>query len=161
MAAMTKLLLLFLMGHVGSANGQECLPQNENLKRFVLQQFRGVSYYISNDIYTTDDAAAKMCETICGYLAEVNSLVERNRLVSLMGNDDIGFLIGGTDKYREGYWEYARNRKPVEYLQWFYNEPNDYDGNEDCMCLLKVSVGFLDCPCARRLWELKYVCEVD
>ncbi|CAL1533136.1 unnamed protein product [Lymnaea stagnalis] len=138
-----------------------CSPQEENLKRFTLYEFKGSSYFISHDFYTSANAAAQMCETICGYLAEVDNQEEEDRMHSIVGRHNVtAILIGGTDKYREGFWEFARNRRPVTYLHWHEGEPNDALHYEDCMCIMKGWVGMIDCACTPMYLPVKFVCEV-
>ncbi|CAL1533137.1 unnamed protein product [Lymnaea stagnalis] len=141
----------------------ECWPHEESLEQFTLHEFEGSSYYISIDDYTTDDAAAQMCEAICGYLVEVDSQEEEDQVRSIMEMyDTAGLLIAGTDKYEEGVWEIARDRSPVNYLNWHSGEPNDYGQNEDCMCFIKGYGGLYDCPCtAVQYWQYKVACEVN
>lgn len=139
-----------------------CSPNLEHLKLFTYHEFKNKKYYLSKDVYSSDVASAALCETICGYLAEVDNRNEQNYMDSMLHNVSSnlrGLLIAGTDKFVEGVWEFERGRRPVMYLNWGDTEPNNAS-NEDCMCLLKYSSIVYDCASQLRYWTLAFVCEL-
>ena len=44
-----------------------------------------------------------------------------------------GFWLGARDDIIEGIWMWSADGSVLNYTDWNPGEPNNYDGNEDCL----------------------------
>ncbi len=95
--------------------------------------WNGHSYYCSKDKMTWQDAKA-FCNDKGGYLAVVSSSEENHFLANLLQAD--AAFIGLSDHEQEGHWKWV-NQEPVNYSNWYYNQPNNYHGKQHYVELLK------------------------
>merc|ERR1711892_259734 len=89
------------------------------------------------------ETAQDICEDYGGYLVEIDSEEESNELQKFYETnvqdhcmyEADSFWIGirnETRKGRNGAWVSARTGEPLSYTNWYDNEPNNFDGNEQC-----------------------------
>ena len=73
----------------------------------------------------------QFCEEKGGWLAEILSPEENSSLKQL----SIGFTywIGLTDSAVEGQFVWQHSSKPLNWSNWADNQPDDNDGDEDCV----------------------------
>lgn len=55
--------------------------------------------------------------------------------------------IGLTDQAEEGRWVWTEGHEAYNYSNWFKGEPNDYDGNQDCVIMGAFSKRWDDQDC--------------
>ena len=75
--------------------------------------------------------AAKMCDSLGGYLATISSQEENDALfgyITSLGYENVYF--GFTDAEEERNWKWV-NEEPVTYTNWHSGEPNGENSNED------------------------------
>lgn len=121
----------------------------------------GSYYYFGNDLKSWNDAAKK-CETMGSYLAEVDTNSEMEFLQSLSksplnkSNQRLIWL-GGSDTENEGSWVWRRSNRKMEYTNWNRNEPNGYT-RENCLQAHGPEGHWNDLFCGV---QIAYVCEAD
>ena len=89
---------------------------------------------------------------------EVRSQIELEKaqfLHELIGED---FYLGGSEPYWEGIWRWQSNGDWIgkDNKFWIEGQPDDNDGDEDCMVM--TSTGFSDVSCTSTR---PFVCESD
>ncbi|CAL1545401.1 unnamed protein product [Lymnaea stagnalis] len=140
-----------------------CISSATNHDLFDIYEFWGKTYYLSKAIYISDSASADVCSTFCGYLAEIDDKEEYDFVLSMTEKHNYyGILIGGTDKYTEGIWEYVRRPRRVNYLNWCLGEPNNaFD--QDCLGISKNYSCMFDHQCVHTHdhYHFRYLCESD
>ncbi|XP_033729105.1 perlucin-like [Pecten maximus] len=67
------------------------------------------------------------------------------------------YYLGGSDFFVEGEWLWASTLKPITIKHWGSGEPNDRQGEEDCLAVT-VSGFWNDVPCTT---SLPFVCQID
>lgn len=77
-------------------------------------------------------------------LATIESKAENDAIIEFVKNSDkygdwIRFWIGGSDLAEEGTFTWTSSNKRLTYADWGPNEPNNKDGNENCMELFHNS----------------------
>ncbi|CAL1548567.1 unnamed protein product [Lymnaea stagnalis] len=165
MPALKSVLLLLSMSHYVSVRCQGCSPIQENLNLFHRYEHSGKTYFMSKATYISDVASSAMCKTLCGYLAEIDDKDEHDFVVSInYKHYQYGILVAGTDKYKEGSWEYDRTLKSVKYFNWCLalGEPNN-SNDQDCMGVSNKDACMLDHQCVYEYgkYDFHYLCEVD
>ena len=68
-------------------------------------------------------------------------------------------VVEGTDEINEGFWKYSNSQENLPFTIWAPNEPNNGDGDEDCMGIHVHFEGLVDIKCNR--WVDVALCEVD
>ncbi|MBM4022437.1 MAG: C-type lectin domain-containing protein [Planctomycetes bacterium] len=98
------------------------------------------SYYFFTDP-KTQAQAQEACEKLGGYLARVNSRSEQDamnaKLESFRLPSDAVFWVDGSDKQQEGHWCFVDGSPLPGDLQWLRYEPNNADGGEHGLQLLR------------------------
>ncbi|ESO96990.1 hypothetical protein LOTGIDRAFT_231745 [Lottia gigantea] len=117
-------------------------------------------YFLSVDL-TDRETALSICKRKKGKLLAVNDAQEMQYVMSLVGDIDTWpnmWWIGLNDKIVNGQWTYpddSDNWSGVDGLIPWSTEPNNYNGNEDCVSI-EYSGGMNDAGCDR----LKgFICE--
>jgi hypothetical protein len=119
--------------------------------------------------YDARDAAAGMSYNgIQGHLATITSSQEENFVVGqwpcigtddptshgLCGDEEAHVWFGGTDAATEGIWQWITG-ETWAYEDWASGEPNDNDGNEDCIVYRDEDGGYWnDENCNDSRWYL-------
>lgn len=121
----------------------------------------GSYYYFGNDLKNWNDAA-KECETLGSYLAEVDSSSEMEFLQTLSKSPLNKYSqnliwLGGSDINYEGSWVWRRGNRKMEYTNWNLNEPNGYT-RENCLQAHGPEGHWNDLFCGV---QIPYVCEAD
>ena len=107
-------------------------------------------YTLMNEALSWSDANAA-CLAAGLQLATVLSAAENALLLTAAAGNKV--WIGGTDAASEGTWKWSSTGTPLSYTNWYSGEPNNYQGNEDCV---HFSGKWNDVNCARKF---KFVCE--
>ncbi|CAL1548231.1 unnamed protein product [Lymnaea stagnalis] len=136
---------------------------------FKKSAYNGHQYYLS--LYEPHSAAdAEMaCESLDGYLAEVDTQEEFSFLKSFIGTpiaDSIEFLLGGTDERQEGHWINRHSGGVLGYVEWSSGEPSNSEHNgirENCqtVALLHAALKMSDSLCFKPtpLGGWYFICE--
>ena len=72
------------------------------------------------------------CWNAGGHLSEFDSLDEEKALDSILASDS-NFWIGLSDFAHEGTWRWQESHQEPSYTNWNEGEPNNKDGDEDCV----------------------------
>lgn len=67
------------------------------------------------------------------------------------------FWIGASDRIREGEWTWFTTLSPMNFTAWQPGEPNNSDGNENCVIIYAVDFLWNNLGCARRI---NFICEI-
>jgi len=106
-------------------------------------------------ISNTDwDDAKTTCEAWGGYLATIED-ADENKYIMDQFNQYTYKWIGLNDKTTEGTWAWSHGAS--DYRNWKNGEPNDHDGNEDCI-ELKGAGKWNDAKCTNKHGA---ICESD
>ena len=92
----------------------------------------GSCYMISKKKYDFDG-----CSEACypGGLACIQNKAENSYLARGLRSGTVGHFIGFTDQTTESSWEWLEC-KDNSFTQWSEDEPNDFDGAEDCAAMM-------------------------
>ena len=105
-------------------------------------------------------SANNVCIGAGGYLVEIEDDEESKFLLAFatgIGGADI-VMTGGNDIDHEGQFVYFNSKEPVpDHLTWLVGEPNNYEGNEDCMHFWISQQGLNDVSCTV---DAKFICEI-
>ena len=99
------------------------------------------------------------CKSEGGKLVEIESEKENKALIEEIKrkrytNRHMNFWIGLTDLGSEGDWRLASSGLKPSYVNWHDNQPNNENGNEDCV-IYNVDQTWYDATCAT---PFKFVC---
>ncbi len=94
--------------------------------------FNGNQYYCSTSPATWANAQG-ICEQNGGYLASIGSAAENHFLAEILTIQSA--WIGLNDHAYEGQYTWA-NGDAMTYSNWYPGQPNDYNGNQDCVEML-------------------------
>ena len=75
----------------------------------------------------------------------------------MMGQTSKEAYIGGRDVNHEGHWTWS-DGSAFNYQNWGPNEPNNHNGDEDCMMMWLYSGKWNDVTCG---WPGNYICSYD
>ncbi len=95
--------------------------------------FNGSYYYCSKKNYTFD-AARTLANRKGGHLVSINNAEENAYVTSIIGSATA--MIGISDWDEEGNFVWDSG-EPVTYTNWFYSQPNDKDGMQDAVELMR------------------------
>jgi hypothetical protein len=99
-------------------------------------------------------AASAACDSWGGTLARLDSAEEEAALLARVAPTDT--WIGLNDLASEGTMLWEAGGAPSLYTHWAAQQPDDFDGTEDCVELLADGRGWNDRPCT----DLRaYLCE--
>ncbi|CAG2234627.1 unnamed protein product [Mytilus edulis] len=114
-------------------------------------------YYIGPDKKTWDDSNAD-CKRRGSFLVKIDDESENQWLQSVMLDNNINITwIGANDIDQEGTWRWIYDKTTVEFTNWSKEEPNNYNGNENCADMAKrLSYKWNDRSCTSLL---RYICE--
>lgn len=118
-------------------------------------------YMVGDNVFGWQDARS-FCQAWGGDLVEIGSLEEHTALARRI---EESVWIGANDREQEGAFRWASGA-PLDYEQWAPNQPNDFNGSEDCTELIPMGGGWIDVPCAgdvprRALCELSGAAAVE
>ncbi|WP_395019464.1 Ig-like domain-containing protein, partial [Robinsoniella peoriensis] len=98
--------------------------------------YNGNRYSIYEDILDWEQAERK-CEELGGHLVTISTLEEEKIVESLLDSGiRANYFIGGTDKESKGHFRWITGEKFV-YTKWGNGEPNNYQGSEDYVEILR------------------------
>lgn len=95
--------------------------------------FRGTNYYLSRTKATWPRARTE-ASNIGGFLAKIESAEENHFLASRLPVNSA--YIGLSDEIEEGTFKWTDGEVPT-YTNWYPRQPNDYQGKQDYVELLK------------------------
>ncbi len=100
--------------------------------------------------------AEEHCRAEGSYLVEIGSQIEQCFLQGLVGENNV--WIGLQDKAHNENWSHWNSGAPVEYSNWRYDQPDNYEGEQYCGELVNVWMNgkWTDNNCN---WRNKFVCE--
>uniref|UniRef100_A0A8W8NNT5 C-type lectin domain-containing protein n=1 Tax=Magallana gigas TaxID=29159 RepID=A0A8W8NNT5_MAGGI len=91
-------------------------------------------YWVGMDLVTWHGAEV-ICRNIGANLAEIESPEEDNFIHSLVSHLKEDIWLGATDIAEEGTWLSAEKNTTLTYVNWYPGQPNNYGGNQNCLCL--------------------------
>ncbi|XP_052085772.1 perlucin-like protein [Mytilus californianus] len=113
-------------------------------------------YYFSDNTKSWDTSSAS-CQAHHSELAIIETMEENMFIYSITTKLGGFFWLDGTDEFSEGQWEWASTGDSLDYSNWFPGEPNNSNGQEDCLLTGGVYNTFWnDSPCSN---QIKYICE--
>ncbi|GFN87185.1 lectin c [Plakobranchus ocellatus] len=126
----------------------------------ISQPLSGKTYYVSKTVAPFNiQAADSVCASVLGgYLAEIGTKEEFDfvfKFVKSLGGAD-NFFTGANDIDEEGVWTYWHSKKPIGFVGWYGNEPNNSGDNEHCMEIRVSENGANDWICDNKA---KYICQ--
>lgn len=104
---------------------------------------------------TTWESARTRCKQVGADLARVDDIVTNGILASLVPNAYPEAWLRGTDAGAEGTWTWAG--ETMAYTNWRSGEPNNANGNENCMIIEATNGGTWDDRSCSG--SLGYVCQ--
>ena len=112
-------------------------------------------YYISAERKTWDEAN-EYCRNINSSLLEIDSNEEVQFIVDTYTGGSS--LWGGAhDRAQQGQFVWQQSKQPVQKDLWAQTQPDNYHGNEHCVCIWGYPEGKLyDDNCSYRSY---FVCE--
>ncbi|KAL7876760.1 hypothetical protein AOLI_G00117230 [Acnodon oligacanthus] len=116
----------------------------------------GQKYYASNGMKAKFAESLEFCTDAGGTLVLPRSEAENKALSAMhasLGSTYI--LLGTTDRETEGQFV-DLNKKPLTFTSWRENEPNNYEGTEDCAAT-DTNAKWNDLPCDSAY---TFVCEI-
>lgn len=96
-------------------------------------------YYFSS-IKKTWDEAHDFCLSMNSFVVQTETDEEINFVAETF--QGYSLWLGGTDRDNEGKFTWQASKQPVAGNHWNKNEPNDANGNEDCIELICISSYF-------------------
>ncbi|XP_052692315.1 perlucin-like [Crassostrea angulata] len=96
--------------------------------------FMNSQYWVGKDLVTWHGAEV-ICRNIGANLAEIESPEEDNFIHSLVSHLKEDIWLGATDIAEEGTWLSAEKNTTLTYVNWYPGQPNNYGGNQNCLCL--------------------------
>uniref|UniRef100_A0AAR2IM03 Mannose binding lectin 2 n=1 Tax=Pygocentrus nattereri TaxID=42514 RepID=A0AAR2IM03_PYGNA len=116
----------------------------------------GQKYYASNGMKGNFAEGLKFCTDAGGTLVLPRSEAENKALSAMHATLGSTYIIlGTTDRETEGQFV-DLNKKPLTFTSWKENEPNDYEGKEDCAGI-HINAKWNDLPCGSAY---TIVCEI-
>lgn len=123
------------------------------------------SYYIAPKIKLSWAESLSFCEHFKMALVSFQSVEEEENLISLLRkykNFQYNFVYIGGTKLGKDYWYWLKTGIKINLEgKWFWNEPNNDRGNENCLAISKRidtgAVGFNDADCYGN--DNMFVCE--
>lgn len=64
--------------------------------------------------------------------------------------------IGGSDKSKETQFIWSKSKNKITFTKWLSNNPDDYEGNEDCIEMLATTGEWNDMSCD---FNTHFICE--
>lgn len=116
---------------ITSTSCPDCTPGDSIPGYIYMGELNGSSYYCSlTKSYA--DYAVNAAASIGGHLAVITSQEEQALLQSFIGNQCA--YIGLSDSVIEGEFAWT-NGESLDYTNWAVNQPNNYNGNQDCVVM--------------------------
>ncbi|ROL55169.1 Mannose-binding protein [Anabarilius grahami] len=116
----------------------------------------GQKYYVTDGLKGNFEKALKFCSDAGAKIVLPRSEDENKVLTSMQAVLDSTYVyIGATDTQKEGHFV-DMSGQPLTFTNWKENEPNDYQGAEDCTIIYKSGV-WNDINCDSE-WHV--VCEM-
>uniref|UniRef100_A0A8W8NZ14 C-type lectin domain-containing protein n=1 Tax=Magallana gigas TaxID=29159 RepID=A0A8W8NZ14_MAGGI len=113
-------------------------------------------YWVGKDLATWHGAEV-ICSNIGANLVEIESPEEEDFIQSLVFNLTESVWLGATDIAEEGTWLSAEKNTTLTYENWYPGQPNNNDGNQNCLSLYEP---FNHTWCDEDCSELyQYICE--
>lgn len=118
-----------------SGTCSSCGPSNQIPGFVAIGGLNGSRYYCSSHFYTFEQAQEKATK-LGGHIVSIGSQQENDFISSHIGT--YSALIGLSDYRNEGemIWESGED---LDYSNWFTNQPNDRDGIQDYVEILRSS----------------------
>ncbi|XP_025098347.1 snaclec trimecetin subunit beta-like isoform X1 [Pomacea canaliculata] len=122
------------------------------------KQFQHSCYGVADQLFTYAEALT-ICTKEAGDLLQINSESE-NRYIARLLPQNLAYSVwlGITDLFEEGVWMYSGRGTDLTYTKWSSNQPDNYNGMEDCAALNITTKLWYDTHCGSRLF---FVCEVE
>nr|XP_011419778.3 perlucin-like protein [Crassostrea gigas] len=119
-------------------------------------EFMNSQYWVGKDLATWHGAEV-ICSNIGANLVEIESPEEEDFIQSLVFNLTESVWLGATDIAEEGTWLSAEKNTTLTYENWYPGQPNNNDGNQNCLSLYEP---FNHTWCDEDCSELyQYICE--
>ncbi|XP_045209756.2 perlucin-like protein [Mercenaria mercenaria] len=103
--------------------------------------------------------ASISCQHMGGTLVEIESAAENNFLFAEVKRLKVGALIGLNDIQEETVWRWYGSDRPLTstgFKNWHSGEPNNANGDENCVVMSEVQGQWYDGPCHH---SFHYICE--
>lgn len=115
----------------------------------------GKKYFVNSGLVANFEKAQNICSDAGAKIVLPRNEDENKAVRSMSVASGSSYMfIGATDKDKEGLFVDMTNQ-PLTFTKWKQNEPNDYNGAEDCVVF--VDGVWNDVNCAR---EAHVVCEL-
>ncbi|KAI7809171.1 mannan-binding lectin precursor [Triplophysa rosa] len=114
----------------------------------------GKKFFVSNGLVANFLKAHSICSDAGAKIVLPRNEDENNALASMKFNSGTSVYIGATDIYEEGNFVDMTNQ-PLTFTKWKENEPNDYNGAEDCVVIVEGLWNDINCT-----HEKHVVCEL-
>ncbi|XP_076135737.1 mannose-binding protein C-like [Alosa pseudoharengus] len=106
----------------------------------------GLKYYVTDGLVATFDEGLKFCSDAGATLVLPRTEEENQALANVHAvYPSTHPFIGATDRNHEGQFS-DLNDKPLTFTKWHSGEPNNFNGNEDCV-FTSASGTWLDVNC--------------
>lgn len=144
-----------------------CFIQGRCQKGWVT--FQESCYFFETKRKANWHAAWEECVSMDARVIKIESEIENNFITAELQRLDPGleqYLTAGNDLDAENVWVWAdmidgtvaiTNVEVIGYTNWARDEPNDYDGNEDCLVIYpELDNNWNDIPCEMLF---HFICE--
>lgn len=116
----------------------------------------GKKYFVYDGVAANFEKAKSICSGVGAKMVLPRSEEENSVLASISASPGSSYIfIGATDIDKEGHFVDLTNQ-PLTFTKWKENEPNDYNGAEDCIIIVESGV-WNDINCVR---DAHVVCEL-
>ncbi|KAK9960245.1 hypothetical protein ABG768_010320 [Culter alburnus] len=144
-----NVLLLFIIFSMGNAEVELAVKCPPGWTNFGVRCYK---YFSQSVNWITAEKLSN-----CANLASVHSKLENDFLLSLVPSSTLAW-VGAHDGEQEGQWLWS-DGIAYDYTNWCSNEPNNYNGAENCLEISWTSNHcWNDASC---LGSKKYVCVTD
>ncbi|XP_051984453.1 hexose-binding lectin 4 [Xyrauchen texanus] len=104
----------------------------EKVLRFRVFKSTGEKFYVSNGLVANFDDGSRFCTNVGGKIVLPTNEDENKVLSSIHVDLKSNYIwIGTTDIVKEGTFVNL-DKQPLTFTKWKTNEPNNYNGAEDC-----------------------------
>ncbi|XP_055860756.1 perlucin-like [Biomphalaria glabrata] len=156
-------LSLLLLGAVQVSVSTEISVSLDDRRFFLPSAYLNKLYFISRATFASFGLARATCESARGYVAEIDNLVELIFLENFLTRSDVAKVyVAGTDAAFDGRWVSQRTGATRNVFDWSDGEPNNFNGQEECIELIKSRQSRMnDIVCNNPLERPNVLCEID
>ncbi|XP_013082664.1 ladderlectin-like [Biomphalaria glabrata] len=159
----SALLTLLLIGTVHFVLATDIRVSLDNARFFPPFAYLNKLYFISRLTFPSFSLARAACESVGAYVAEIDGQAEIIFLQLYVNRTDVARVyISGTDAASDGRFIFQRTGVTLNIFDWFPSEPNNFNGFEDCIELVKERQSRMnDIVCNNPFARPSVLCEKD